>query len=135
MGKRFVLTVSEADKVSQSLSSIENAQTLKSLGSSYGRPKGAKSRSCKYLQIKEKVLELREQGLTIEKIAQALGVCKNTVCRALAPDEPSSDSRRQVVAFIRRQLKFSQSIVHDNGGDCSRYSDAFLLLDRLEQRM
>lgn len=38
----------------------------------------------------------------------------------------------QIAAFIRRQLRMMQSVVHCKGGDVSRYSGTFLLLDSLD---
>ena len=136
MGKRYVIQFSDADRANQSLISAENAQVLRDMGSSIGRPRGSRNKSHKYEQIRDEVMALHEQGLSLNKIAKQLKVSKRTVAKALHPemdDDPVSS--RQVVAFIRRQLKLMQSVVHDNGGDCSRYTDAYQLLDRLEQRM
>ena len=135
MGKRYKIELSEADKANQSLSSIENAQALIAMGSSYGRPKGAKCRTSKAIRIRKEAIALHEQGLSGAAIAERLGVCRNTVLQALHMQVPSEDDNRQIVAFIRRQLRMMQSVVHDNGGDVTRYADALLLLDRMEQRM
>ncbi|MBR1793567.1 MAG: helix-turn-helix domain-containing protein [Bacteroidales bacterium] len=136
MGKRFAVSVIETDKPQEVQPQSDGEPLDKALDCRRGRPKGAKGRSSKADQLKATVLELHNQGLSISEIAHRLGISRNTASRALHLSvAPFPSDFHLTMDFIRHQLKLSQSIVYANGGNCSRFSDAFLLLDRLEQRM
>lgn len=111
-------------------------QAVLTIGRGVGRPKGSKTHLSKAMKIRREAKALRQQGLSCAAIAERLGVCRNTVIQALRLDDSTPDTdNRQIVAFIRRQLRMMQSIVNDSSGDTSRYTAAFQLLDTMEQRM